>query len=85
MANAGKGLGKGFLDQDFAEARKVVDTNIVGTIYLVQQVGNLMRSRGQGRILLTGSIAGFMPGSVSPSTMAPRPSSTASPSRCGKS
>jgi len=63
MANAGRGLGKGFLDQSFAEARKVVDTNIVGTIYLVQQVGNLMRSRGQGRILLTGSIAGFMPGS----------------------
>lgn len=63
MANAGRGLGKGFLDQDFAAARKVVDTNIVGTIYLVQQVGNLMRSRGEGRILLTGSIAGFMPGS----------------------
>jgi len=63
MANAGRGLGKGFLDQDFAEARKVVDTNIVGTIYLVQQIGNLMRSRGEGRILLTGSIAGFMPGS----------------------
>ena len=63
MANAGRGLGKGFLDQDFAAARKVVDTNIVGTIYLVQQIGNVMRSRGQGRILLTGSIAGFMPGS----------------------
>ena len=63
MANAGRGLGKGFLDQDFAAARKVVDTNIVGTIYLVQQVGNLMRSRKEGRILLTGSIAGFMPGS----------------------
>ncbi|KQV38891.1 MULTISPECIES: SDR family NAD(P)-dependent oxidoreductase [unclassified Rhizobium] len=63
MANAGRGLGKGFLDQDFTAARKVVDTNIVGTIYLVQQVGNLMRSRREGRILLTGSIAGFMPGS----------------------
>jgi len=63
MANAGRGLGKGLLDQDFAAARKVVDTNIVGTIYLVQQVGNLMRSRKEGRILLTGSIAGFMPGS----------------------
>ena len=63
MANAGRGLGKGFLDQDFAEARKVVDTNITGTIYLVQQIGNHMRARGQGRILLTGSIAGFMPGS----------------------
>lgn len=63
MANAGRGLGKGFLDQDFEEARKVVDTNITGTIYLVQQIGNHMRARGQGRILLTGSIAGFMPGS----------------------
>jgi len=63
MANAGRGLGKGFLDQDFAEARKVVETNITGTIYLVQQIGNHMRARGKGRILLTGSIAGFMPGS----------------------
>jgi short-subunit dehydrogenase len=63
MANAGRGLGKGFLDQDFAEARKVVDTNVTGTIYLVHQIGNHMRARGKGRILLTGSIAGFMPGS----------------------
>lgn len=63
MANAGRGLGRGFLDQDFAVARRVIDTNIVGTIYLVQKVGNLMRSRRKGRILLTGSIAGFMPGS----------------------
>ena len=63
LANAGRGLGKGFLDQDFAEARRVVDTNIVGTIYLVHKIGNDMRSRNKGRILLTGSIAGFMPGS----------------------
>lgn len=62
MANAGRGLGEGFLDQDFAEARRVVDTNITGTIYLAQRVGNLMRSQGYGRILFTGSIAGFMPG-----------------------
>ncbi len=62
MANAGRGLGKGFLDQDFVEARRVIDTNIVGTTYLVQQIGQQMRSRGAGRILLTGSIAGFMPG-----------------------
>lgn len=62
MANAGRGLGHGFLDQDFAQVRRVVDTNITGTIYLIHEIGNLMRSRGQGRILLTGSIAGFMPG-----------------------
>jgi short-subunit dehydrogenase len=62
LANAGRGLGKGFLDQDFDQARRVVDTNIIGTIYLLQKVGRDMRSRGQGRILITGSIAGFMPG-----------------------
>jgi short-subunit dehydrogenase len=63
LANAGRGLGKGFLDQDFDEVRRVVDTNITGTIYLVQKVGRDMRERGGGKILITGSIAGFMPGS----------------------
>lgn len=63
LANAGRGLGKGFLDQDLAEARRVIDTNITGTLALVHRIGNDMRARNAGRILLTGSIAGFMPGS----------------------
>jgi short-subunit dehydrogenase len=63
LANAGRGLGGAFLDQDFEEVRHIIDTNITGTIYLAQKVGRDMRSRGQGRILFTGSIAGFMPGS----------------------
>jgi short-subunit dehydrogenase len=62
LANAGHGLGHAFLDQDFEDVRHVIDTNVTGTIYLVQLVGRTMRSRGSGRILLTGSIAGFMPG-----------------------
>jgi uncharacterized protein len=62
LANAGHGLGRGFLDQNFDDVRHVIDTNITGTVYLVQLVGREMRARGQGRILLTGSIAGFMPG-----------------------
>ena len=62
LANAGHGLGKAFLDQDFDEVRDVIDTNITGTIYLVHKVGKEMRARGSGRILFTGSIAGFMPG-----------------------
>ena len=62
LANAGHGLGHAFLDQDFDEVRHVIDTNITGTIYLIQLVGREMRARGQGRILITGSIAGFMPG-----------------------
>jgi short-subunit dehydrogenase len=62
LANAGRGLGKGFLDQDLNEALKVVHTNIDGTIRLIYEVGKEMRDRGQGRILITGSIAGLMPG-----------------------
>jgi len=62
LANAGHGLGRAFLDQDFGEIRHVVDTNITGTIYLVQLVGRQMRNSRRGKILLTGSIAGFMPG-----------------------
>ncbi|HET6331950.1 MAG TPA: SDR family NAD(P)-dependent oxidoreductase [Polyangiales bacterium] len=62
LANAGRGLGHAFLDQDFDEAKLVVDTNVTGTIYLIHKVGREMRSRREGRILITGSIAGFMPG-----------------------
>jgi uncharacterized protein len=63
LANAGHGLGKPFLDQDFDEVRHVIDTNITGTLYLIQKVGRDMRARNEGRILITGSIAGFIPGS----------------------
>ena len=62
LANAGHGLGKGFLDQDFEDARHVIDTNITGTVYLIHEIGREMRTRRDGRILITGSIAGFMPG-----------------------
>lgn len=63
LANAGHGLGQGFLDQEFDEVQHVIDTNVTGTIYLIHHVGRGMRSRGHGRILITGSIAGYMPGS----------------------
>lgn len=62
LANAGRGLGRAFLDQDFDDIRRVIDTNVTGTLYLIHKVGREMRSRGQGRILITGSIAGLMPG-----------------------
>jgi len=62
LANAGRGLGKAFLDQNFGDIRHVIDTNITGTVYLIHKVGQQMRMDGKGRILITGSIAGFMPG-----------------------
>lgn len=63
LANAGRGLGHAFFDQEFAKVRRVIDTNITGTVYLIHKIGNDMRRRNAGRILITGSIAGFMPGS----------------------
>ena len=65
MANAGRGLGGPFLDQEFADVRRVVDTNITGTIDLIQMIGRDMRARRRGQILITGSIAGFIPGTFS--------------------
>jgi short-subunit dehydrogenase len=62
LANAGRGLGRGFLDQDFDAVRHVIETNVTGTVYLLQKVGRQMRERNEGKILITGSIAGFMPG-----------------------
>lgn len=61
-ANAGRGLGHAFLDQDLADWRRVVDTNITCTAYLLQRVLKQMVARDDGKVLVTGSIAGFIPG-----------------------
>jgi short-subunit dehydrogenase len=62
-ANAGHGLGHAFLDQEVAKWRHVVDTNITGTAYLLQRVLKNMVARNDGKVLVTGSIAGYIPGS----------------------
>jgi uncharacterized protein len=62
LANAGRGLGHAFLDQDFNQIMRVIDTNVIGTLALIHRVGKGMRRRGRGRILITGSIAGMIPG-----------------------
>jgi uncharacterized protein len=41
---------------------RVIHTNIDGTVRLIFDVARDMRSRRNGRILITGSIAGLMPG-----------------------
>lgn len=62
LANAGHGLGRAFIDQDWNQIRHVIDTNVTGTVYLVHQVIRRMREVQGGRVLIVGSIAGFMPG-----------------------
>jgi short-subunit dehydrogenase len=63
FANAGHGLGHAFLDQDFKAIQGVIDMNVTGTLYLLHCVARRMRDANAGRILVTGSIAGFQPGS----------------------
>jgi len=35
-------LGHGFLDQDFEDVQRVIETNITGTLYLIHKVGRVM-------------------------------------------
>lgn len=63
VANAGRGLGHAFVEQDVAAWRRVIDTNVTGTTYLLQKMLIAMKARDVGQVLITGSIAGLMPGS----------------------
>jgi len=63
LASAGHGPGRSFLEQDFDDVQHLIDSNITGTLDLVQRIARRMQARGSGRILVTGSIAGFTPGS----------------------
>lgn len=63
FANAGRGLGGAFLDQDPTEFMRVIDTNVTGTVCLIHRIVREMRRRDRGKILITGSIAGYIPGS----------------------
>jgi short-subunit dehydrogenase len=62
VANAGHGLGHGFLDQSPDEWQHVINTDITGTLLLVQPIVQKMVQRGEGRVLITGSIAGHLAG-----------------------
>jgi len=61
--NAGVGCGGGFLDQDFTHVEEIVELNVISTLRLGQIVLRDMVARGEGRVLITSSIASTMPGS----------------------
>ena len=63
VANAGHGLGGAFLEQSPKDWRHVIDTNITGTLLLLQAGLKSMVARGEGKVLITGSIAGHVAGS----------------------
>jgi short-subunit dehydrogenase len=43
LANAGTASARAFLDQEFAEVQHVINTNITGTLDLIQKVARQMR------------------------------------------
>ncbi len=62
IANAGESTGGAFLDQTWNDVERTIDTNIKSAVRLVHEIGGAMRLRNSGRILVTGSIVGHMPG-----------------------
>lgn len=63
MANAGITLGHAFVDEEWPRIREMLNLNVVGTTLLLHRALPRMIVRGEGRVLVTGSIAGLIPGS----------------------
>src|SRR5215211_7888722 len=65
--NAGVGRGGAFLDTDLADEQSIIDLNVTSTVHLAKLVLRDMAARdegrGEGRVLITSSIASTMPGS----------------------
>jgi short-subunit dehydrogenase len=60
--NAGIGAGGAFVDTDLADELKLVDLNVRSVVHLAKRVVRDMVVRGEGRVLITSSIASTMPG-----------------------
>ncbi|WP_213575810.1 SDR family NAD(P)-dependent oxidoreductase [Rhodococcus sp. USK13] len=60
--NAGVGHGGAFVDTDLADTFAIIDLNVRSTVHLTKLVLDDMVSRGEGRILITSSVASTMPG-----------------------
>lgn len=60
--NAGVGAGGAFVDQDLGTILEIVDLNVRSTVHLAKRLVDDMVRRGEGRLLITSSIAAMMPG-----------------------
>jgi short-subunit dehydrogenase len=60
--NAGVGQGGPFLETDVEAEQAIIDLNISSTVRLSKQVLHHMVRHGEGRVLITSSIASTMPG-----------------------
>lgn len=62
FANAGRALGNAFHEQDWTKIERLIFLNMIQTTLLIHRTGLRMQARGHGRILVTGSIGGFIAG-----------------------
>jgi uncharacterized protein len=58
--NAGVGVGGRFLETSLDEELRMIDLNVRSTVHLAKRVLPAMVARGEGRVLITSSIAGMM-------------------------
>jgi NAD(P)-dependent dehydrogenase (short-subunit alcohol dehydrogenase family) len=59
VANAGIAIGQSFLDIDDATWHKIIETNLTGTFYCVQEAARTMTIEGRGSIVVTSSTNAF--------------------------
>lgn len=59
--NAGVGVGGPFLSTDLEDEINLINLNITGAVHLAKYAVEQMAERGEGRILITSSIAAEMP------------------------
>ncbi len=62
VLNAGVGQGKAFIDAPLDALLSIVDLNCRSTVHLARVLLPAMVERGEGRVLITSSIASTMPG-----------------------
>jgi uncharacterized protein len=60
--NAGVGRGGPFIENDLTDEVAIIDLNITSTVRLAKKLLPEMVRRGEGRVLVTSSIASMMPG-----------------------
>jgi uncharacterized protein len=60
--NAGVGTSGPFMDTDLRDDLRIVDLNVRSTVHLAKPLVRAMVARGDGRILITSSIAATLPG-----------------------
>ena len=61
--NAGIGQGGPFVENDLADELRLIDLNVTSTVHLAKRLLGDMVQRGDGKVLITSSIAATMPGS----------------------